>query len=217
MKARKERKSVARRAQQYLEAHPQLKQALAAGIANLTAVAEKVKGEATPDAGIGAVKAAVRRYAAKAEYLDYCEAVRPILRRTSIGVRSRMSLVALAPAALASAEKLAQAGGEGAAIAGSNNAFSAICDEAHEATLVEAAGKWNVRAIEKNCFVISISAPKEAGESVGVVAFLADALARSGINVKQLLVFGNQCLFVLSEEDGARGYEVIRALAGKKE
>ncbi|GEM_PF-2269141 len=216
MKARKERKSVARRAQEYLEAHPQLKQALAAGIANLTAVAEKVKGEATPDAGIGAVKAAVRRYAAKAKYLDYCGAVRPVLRRTSIGVRSRMSLVTLAPAALASAEKLAQAV-PGAFIASSFAGISVLTEGTKEAALVDAVGKWNVKKIERECSAILLSAPEEAGSRAGILAFVADALAKSEINVKELLVFGNQCLVVLSDDDGARGYEIIRALAGKKE
>jgi hypothetical protein len=214
MKSRKERKSVARRAHQYLEANPQLKQALAAGIANLTAVAEKVKGEATPDAGIGAVKAAVRRYAAKAEYLDYCGAVRPVLRRMDIGVRSRMSLVTLAPAALASADKIAQAV-PGAFVASSFAGISVLTEETKEAGLIEAAGRWNVRGTERGCFAVLLSAPKEAGAQPGVVALLADSLAKSGISAKEVLAFGSQCIFVFSENDGARAHGIISALAGK--
>lgn len=207
------KESVASQVVIILENDLYIKRALALGIANVSAVAQLIRREHMPRASFVAIKAAVLRYAEAQEDYAASDSLKTLLSKTEVRIRSGVSVVHVGPRfkSLLKLEKIYNMAGEFAVIE-SDNAITIIVDDDLADEVLKLVGKASVLSILRDQSVVSLISPSKIETTPGFVAFVADLLARHGINMQEHYSCYTDTVFVLSKKDALRAYGILDAL-----
>ncbi|MEW6329192.1 MAG: hypothetical protein AB1468_03690 [Candidatus Micrarchaeota archaeon] len=212
-----DKRSVAQRVFDALDSDPYARQSIKLGIANITAVAERIRGEHAPHASIEAVRTAIRRYIEGIDYYEYehVRDLKKLFRKAKLTLKNDIAVLRLHPSALLNLERISKVLGKDFSMISSQNAVTLIIDQARVEEAVEAIGKPHISHIGKNFHAIMITSPQEVEEVPGWVAFIAELLARNEINIREYYSCYMDTVFVLGKEDALRAYALMeKALKG---
>jgi hypothetical protein len=213
MKKSPEKSSIASSVFSYLDADPYIRQSIRLGIANLSAIAGKIRTEKMPKSSLGAIKAAVRRYGGSQKFYDYSANLRELLKKTRMSLTSNAAVMLLKPHTFTYADRIFKAlGGKEFAMISSNDFITLILPDEHVSAVAKAIGRGNILETIRDQCIITLATSSELEVKPGWVAFFAEALARGGINIREFYSCYTDTVFVVAKKDATKAYELLSKL-----
>jgi hypothetical protein len=173
--------SSAAKVELYVSKRPYLKEALAAGVVNYSALARKICSEEDLES-VDAVKAALSRYQdyVSEERIERRAQVKEILEKSSLSVQPNMAV-----------EKSGKSADSAKVLAKTENGFTHI-----------------IEGGEKS--LVTLESPGELENTPGVVEFILSSLAAENINVDQLISCREDTHLVVDQEEGPEVLEILQ-------
>jgi hypothetical protein len=216
-KAHPEPKSrpVAQSVRAYIDARPVVRDALGLGIVNLSALTRRIQEET----GLGseeAVLVACRRYKPHSSNPDYQAAIRRVLDKSKLEVRTRVATLTAHPnwksfARLEKALNALQGRSHPIHVLHGSESITIITDEALMAEMEGIMGDEAIKA-RRGLVELNIRSPDSIEDVPGILAFLASSLAAKGINFNEVVSCYKDNIFLIDEADLFQAFEVLNGL-----
>lgn len=209
--------SVAQAVRTYIDARPVVRDALAMGIVNLSALTRRIRDETD---GLGteeAVLVACRRYSPKTAQPDYQAGIRKVLDKSKLEVRTRIATLALHPstktfARLEKAVNALQGRTHPIHMLHGSESITIITDEGLLKEMKGALGDDDVIKESKGLVELNIRSPDSIEDVPGVLAFLASTMAARGINFLEVVSCYKDNIFIIEEADLFQAFQVLNGL-----
>ncbi len=211
-------KSVVSKVYDALDEDLYLRSAILLGVANLSAVSEKIRKEAAPEASREAVRAAVRRYVSEMDEGKGGEDLAKLLSDTGFSLRSNIAVIQAYQdrrVMMRLDDKLKEIGKEFNIIS-SGHAITIIAGDENVQALVKAIGKENLVGYRRGLHAIYLNSGKEIKTTKGFVAFVTSLLHRKGINLIEFYSCYTDTVLIVSREDSLKAYELLDRVIGKR-
>lgn len=200
----------------YIDKRPVVRDALAMGIVNLSALTRRIMAEADLSQE-EAVLVACRRYEADPGALGYEEGIRTVLDQAKMEVRTRVAVWTLRPSwkMFSRLEKaLPRMQGQNAPVhlLHGSEAVTVIADEQMDAQMEEALDPEDVTRRRAGLVEVNLRTPRKVEDVPGIMAFLCSSLAARGINFVEVISCHKDNMFVIEEEDLFSAFEVLNEL-----
>lgn len=210
------RGSVAQQVRSYIDARPVVRDSLSMGIVNLSALTRRIQDET----GLGsqeAVLVACRRYAPKNASPDYQAAIRKVLDKSKLEVRTRMAVLTAHPSwkLFGRLEKaMNQLGGRSHPIhiLHGSESITIITDDAILKEIEEILGAEDVIKVRRGLVELNIRSPDSVEDVPGTLAFLASSLAGKGINFVEVISCYKDNMFLIDEDDLFAAFSALNGL-----
>jgi len=207
---------VAQAVRTYIDARPVVRDALAMGIVNLSALTRRIRDET----GLGseeAVLVACRRYTPKTAQADYQAGIRKVLDKSKLEVRTRVATLALHPSPktflrLEKAMNALQGRSHPIHILHGSESITIITDESLLAEMKETLGTDDLIKESKGLVELNIRSPDSIEDVPGVLAFLASTMAARGINFLEVVSCYKDNIFIIEEADLFQAFQVLNGL-----
>jgi hypothetical protein len=212
--------SAADATRQYIDEHPSIRETLRDDLVNYTALARRIESESGTTSE-EAVTVAVRRYQRGLALEDpTLENVRKIVRESRLEVHARVAIVRLRDDWEAVDDLLAlgrriltEAQGRRLfEILVGTRAITVLCEEALLADVKATIPAKLLLGIERGLAVLAFRSRLEVAETPGVLAYIAEALFRRGINCLETVSVHTDSLFVFRDKDAIRAFQVLSTL-----
>jgi hypothetical protein len=208
--------SVAQAVRTYIDARPVVRDALAMGIVNLSALTRLIRTET----GLGseeAVLVACRRYKPKHAQPDYQAGIRKVLDKSKLEVRTRVATLTLHPswktsARLEKALSALQGRNHPIHVLHGSESITILTDEALLTEMKGALGDDDLIKETKGLVELNIRSPDSIEDVPGVLAFLASTMAARGINFLEVISCYKDNLFIIEEADLFQAFQVLNGL-----
>ncbi len=202
----------------YIEEHPAIRDCLGYDIVNFTSLARKIRGE-TGLANQEAVEVALRRYQRQMKQGATLEGrVLAVVRASRLEVRTRVAIITarndwdmLANVLEAGRTLLADRRHLLQLLQGPG-AITILCEEDLVDAVLASVGKRGTLGIHRQLSALTVRSPEEIVETPGVLAYLAGALFRAGINSLELMSVYTDSTFVVRENDVLHAFRVLSGL-----
>ena len=202
----------------YIEDHPAIRDCLGYHIVNFTSLARKIRSE-TGLANQEAVEVACRRYQRQMRSDQPLERrVLDVVRASRLEVRTRVAIVT----ARNDWDMLGQVLEAGRSFLADRRhllqllqgpgALTILCEEDLVEPVLAAIGKRGTLGVHTQLCALTVRSPEAIVETPGVLAFLAGALFRSGINSLELMSVFTDSTFVVRERDVLHAFRVLSGL-----
>ena len=211
-------KTVVSRVYDALDEDLYLRSSIRLGVANLSAVSEKIRKEAAPDASVEAVRAAVRRYVSEMGDEETDEGLSRLLSNTGFSLKSNISVIQAYQdrrVMLRLDETLKKMGKEFNIIS-SGHAITIIAGDDSVQEVIKAIGKEHVIGYRRGLHAIYLNSGKEIKTTKGFVAFVTSLLHRKGINLIEFYSCYTDTVLIVSREDSVKAYELLDHIIGKR-
>ncbi|HUR24406.1 MAG TPA: hypothetical protein VM327_00135 [Candidatus Thermoplasmatota archaeon] len=210
------RGSVAQSVRTYIDARPTVRDALAMGIVNLSALTRQIRDET----GLGteeAVLVACRRYTPKHAQADYQAGIRKVLDKSKLEVRTRVATLTLQTtsrtfARLEKTMNALQGRSHPIHVLHGSESITVITDEALLAEMKATIGSDDVLKETKGLVELNIRSPESVEDVPGVLAFLASTMAGRGINFLEVVSCYKDNIFIIEEPDLFQAFQVLNGL-----
>lgn len=208
--------SVAHSVRTYIDGRPVVRDALGMGIVNLSALTRRIQDET----GLGseeAVLVACRRYKGVGHGADYQVAIRRVLDKSKLEVRTRVAVLT-AHSSWKLFGRLEKALG---AVAGrsqpvhvlhGSESITIITDETLLGEVEAALGDEDIIKVRKGLVELNIRSPDSVEDVPGILSFLASSLAGKGINFVEVISCYKDNMFLIDEADLFRAFEALTGL-----
>jgi hypothetical protein len=208
--------SVAGSVRAYIDARPVVRDALAMGIVNLSALTRHIRKET----GLGseeAVLVACRRYVPQHANPDYQAGIRRILDKSKLEVRTRVATLTLHPswklfARLEKAMGQLQGRNYPIHVLHGSESITIITDEALMREMKETLGDEDLIKETDGLVELNIRSPDSIEDVPGVLAFLASTMSARGINFIEVVSCYKDNIFIIEEGDLFKAFEVLNGL-----
>jgi hypothetical protein len=208
-------RSVAQSVRAYIDARPVVRDALGLGIVNLSALTRRIQDET----GLGseeAVLVACRRYRPQTAAPDYQAAIRRVLDKSKLEVRTKVATLTAHPnwktfARLEKALAALQGRSHPIHVLHGSESITIITDEALMAEMEAIMGDEAFKS-RKGLVELNIRSPDSIEDVPGIVAFLASSLAGKGINFNEVVSCYKDNIFLIDEADLFPAFEVLNGL-----
>lgn len=208
--------SVAQAVRTYIDARPVVRDALAMGIVNLSALTRRIRDET----GLGseeAVLVACRRYTPRHAQPDYQAGIRRVLDKSKLEVRTRVATLTLHPswrtfARLEKAMGAMQGRNHPVHVLHGSESITIITDESLLAEMRETLGGDDVIKEATGLVELNIRSPDSIEGVPGVLAFLASTMAGRGINFVEVVSCYKDNIFIIEEDDLFQAFQVLNGL-----
>jgi len=208
--------SVAQAVRTYIDGRPVVRDALALGIVNLSALTRRIRDET----GLGteeAVLVACRRYAPRHAQPDFQVGIRKVLDKSKLEVRTRVATLTLHPswktlARLEKAMSAMQGRSHPVHVLHGSESITIITDESLMGEMRELLGDEDVIKERRGLVELNIRSPDSIEDVPGILAFLASSLANKGINFVEVVSCYKDNMFLIGEPDLFKAFEVLNAL-----
>ncbi|MBU0661962.1 MAG: ACT domain-containing protein [Candidatus Diapherotrites archaeon] len=200
----------------YIRAHPVIKECLAKGLVNYSALARLIATELgiEKQGSFDAVLVACRRYAEKAGAEKGLEGkIIKLLKKSKFGMKNKITVVIFggrAPVAKLTefAAKITENGEPFHMIQGSNSVTLITSED----FLEDIKGKFSpfIESSRTGLVEIVLKSGKEIETTPGVVAYVTSLLAERGINILETMSSWTDTLFVIDEKDAAKAMEALK-------
>jgi hypothetical protein len=202
----------------YIEDHPAVRDCLGYNIVNFTSLARRIRSE-TGLVNQEAVEVACRRYQRQMRAEVALEQrVLEVVRASRLEVRTRVAIVTArndwdmlghvletGRSLLADRRHLLQ-------LLQGPGALTILCEEDLVDVVLTAIGKRAVLGVHRQLSALTVRSPENIVETPGVLAFLAGALFRAGINSLELMSVYTDSTFVVREKDVLHAFRVLSGL-----
>lgn len=209
----------------YIDDHPSVRDALRDDLVNFAFLARKIQAERGMR-NAEAVEMACRRYQQELRAAGGAstEAQR-VLTHSRLEVRSRVALIRIREDAAILAELYRIGRGllpshrhRGVfQMYQGTRALTILCEDDLLATLLEAIPERALLGVERGLASVALRSRPEVAETPGVLAALAEALFREGINCMETVSVYTDSLFVFREDEVIRGYAALSRLVGSSD
>jgi hypothetical protein len=208
--------SVAQAVRSYIDARPVVRDALAMGIVNLSALTRRIRDET----GLGseeAVLVACRRYKPAHAQPDYQAGIRKVLDKSKLEVRTRVATLALHPssktfARLEKTMNALQGRSHPIHVLHGSESITIITDESLMAELKGVLGDDDVIKESTGLVELNIRSPDSIEDVPGVLAFLASTMAARGINFLEVVSCYKDNIVIIEEADLFQAFQVLNGL-----
>jgi hypothetical protein len=208
--------SVAQSVRTYIDVRPVVRDALAMGIVNLSALTRRIRDET----GLGteeAVLVACRRYTPKHAQPDYQAGIRKVLDKSKLEVRTRIGTLTLHPNWKTSSrleKSLAQLQGRShpVHVLHGSESITIITDESLLAEMKDELGTDDLIKETTGLVELNIRSPDSIEDVPGVLAFLASTMAGRGINFLEVVSCYKDNIFIIEEPDLFQAFQVLNGL-----
>jgi hypothetical protein len=208
-------RSVAQSVRAYIDARPVVRDALALGIVNLSALTRRIQDET----GLGseeAVLVACRRYKPQDASPDYQAAIRRVLDKSKLEVRTKVATLTAHPnwktfARLEKALAAIQGRSHPIHVLHGSESITIITDETLLAEMEDIMGDEAFKA-RRGLVELNIRSPDSIEDVPGILAFLASSLAGKGINFNEVVSCYKDNIFLIDEADLFAAFEVLNGL-----
>ncbi len=208
--------SIAETVRRYIDARPVVRDALAMGIVNLSALSRQIV-EATGAPSADAVLAACRRYDPPRQTEGYEAAIRRVLSKSKLEVRTHVAIVTARPT-WSSFQKVEQAMNRVRGrdvpihvIQGSES-LTIITDEGFHEELVDLIGDEAMIKTRTGLVEINLRSPEVIEDVPGILAFVTSTLSDRGINFVEVISCYKDSMFVLEQDDLSETFDVLNRL-----
>lgn len=202
----------------YIEDHPAIRDCLSFNIVNFTSLARKIRGE-TGLANQEAIEVACRRYQRQMRHERALEdRVLEVVRASRLEVRTRVAIIT----ARNDWEMLGQVLETGRGLLADRRhllqllegpgALTILCEEDLVDAVLAKIGRRATLGVHTHLSALTVRSPDVIVETPGVLAFLAGALFRAGINSLELMSVYTDSTFVVRERDVLHAFRVLSAL-----
>lgn len=202
----------------YIEDHPAVRDCLGYNIVNFTSLARKIRGE-TGLVNQEAVEVAIRRYQRQMRTEQPLEVrVLDVVKASRLEVRTRVAIVT----ARNDWELLGQVLEAGRSLLADRRhllqllqgpgALTILCEDDLADAVLAAIGKRSTLGVHRHLSALTVRSPEVIVETPGVLAFLAGALFRAGINSLELMSVYTDSTFVVREDDVLHAFRVLSGL-----
>jgi hypothetical protein len=213
---RSKQTSVAEAVRSYIDARPVVRDALAMGIVNLSALTRSIRDET----GLGteeAVLVACRRYKPRHAQADYQAGIRRILDKSKLEVRTRIATLTLRPSwklfsRLEKAIGSMQGRNTPIHVLHGSESITIITDEALMAEMKDTLGTDDLVKESDGLVELNIRSPDSIEDVPGVLAFLASTMASRGINFIEVVSCYKDNIFIIEESDLFQAFETLNGL-----
>jgi len=208
--------SVAQSVRTFIDARPVVRDALGMGIVNLSALTRQIREET----GLGseeAVLVACRRYKPQTKGPDYQAAIRRVLDKSKLEVRTRVAVLT-AHSSWKLFGRLEKALGTVANrshpvhVLHGSESITIITDETLLGEVEAALGEEDIIKVRKGLVELNIRSPDSIEDVPGILAFLASSLAGKGINFVEVISCYKDNMFLIDEADLFRAFEALNGL-----
>ncbi len=206
--------SVAREVRDYLDAKPAVKECLADGLINRSALARRV-AEDLHLRRHDAVLAACRRYRATVPSTPRVEAVRRLLRHSRLETRTKVATVTVRYShdTLVRLEKILNellVANRLVRLIPTSQGIVIILEDDSLPIVTKSIHSAGVLRIRKGLVELSVTSPESIEEIPGVLAFVTASLASAGLNVLQVMSCHRDTILVLEERDFMEAFRVLK-------
>jgi hypothetical protein len=204
----------------YIEDHESLREGLRSDLLNFTALARKIQA----DAGLRneeAVTIACRRYQHNlAQEAAELGRVRTIVGQSRLEVHPRVAIVRIRDD-LDTIDRLLAVGRRTLTTPAKRRVFeiflgtraiTVLCEETLLAAILPEVPDRLLLAVERSLGTLALRSRPEVADIPGVIAFVADALYRSGINCLETVSVYTDSIFVFRDQDLLSAYQVLSEL-----
>jgi hypothetical protein len=205
-------------ARRYIEDHPSIRDCLGYDIINFTSLGRKIRAD-TGLANQEAVEVACRRYRRQMRTEHPLETrILEVVKSSRIEVRTRVAIVTapndwdllghvleVGRTLLADRRNLLQ-------LLQGPGALTVLCEEDLADSILSSIGRRGALAVHRHLSALTVRSPEEIVETPGVLAFLAGALFRAGINSLELMSVYTDSTFVVREKDVLHAFRVLSEL-----
>jgi hypothetical protein len=202
----------------YIDDHPAVRDCLGYNVVNFTALARKIRSE-TGLANQEAIEVACRRYQRHMRSDRPLEMrVLDVVKASRLEVRTRVAIITArndwdvlghvletGRALLADRRHLLQ-------LLQGPGAVTILCEEDLAEPVVQAIGRRAVLGVHRQLSALTVRSPELIVDTPGVLAFLAGALFRAGINSLELMSVYTDSTFVVREDDVLHAFRVLSEL-----
>jgi hypothetical protein len=205
---------------EYIDEHPSIREGLKDEIINYTALARKIQAERAVR-NEEAVTIACRRYErGLTEDTEALAAVRSIVRRSRLQVQSRVALIRLEDD-WEVLDALLEIGRQRLVelphrrvfqIFQGTRAITVLCEEDFLPALLPAIPERLLLRLERGLATLAFRSLPEVATTPGVLAYMADALFRRGINCLETVSVHTDSIFVFADADVIRAYQTLSDL-----
>lgn len=207
--------SVAQSVRAYIDARPIVRDALALGIVNLSALTRQIRDET----GLGseeAVLVACRRYQPPTTGKAAQVAIRKVLDKSKLEVRTRVATLTAHPnwksfARLEKALAAVQGRNHPIHVLHGSESITIITDETMMPEVEGLMGDETIK-VRRNLVELNIRSPDSIEDVPGILAFLASSLAAKGINFNEVVSCYKDNIFLIDEEDLFEAFNVLNGL-----
>lgn len=205
-------------ARRYIEDHPSIRDCLGYDIVNFTSLGRKIRAD-TGLANQEAVEVACRRYRRQMRSDHPLETrVLEVVKASRIEVRTRVVIITapndwdllghvleVGRSLLADRRHLLQ-------LLQGPGALTVLCEEDLAESIIASIGRRGPLAVHRRLSAVTVRSPEAIVETPGVLAFLAGALFRAGINSLELMSVYTDSTFVVRENDVLHAFQVLSEL-----
>jgi hypothetical protein len=202
----------------YIDDHPAIRDCLGYNVVNFTALARKIRSE-TGLVNQEAIEVACRRYQRnmrndrplETRVLDVVKASRLEVRTPVAIVTARNDwdvlghVLETGRSLLADRRHLLQ-------LLQGPGAVTILCEEDLTDSVLQAIGRRASLGVHRQLSALTVRSPEVIVETPGVLAFLAGALFRTGINCLEVMSVYTDSTFVVREEDVLRAFRILSEL-----
>ena len=203
----------------YIDQRPVVRDALAMGIVNLSALTRRIMEE-TGLPSEEAVLVACRRYQFTAVPPEYEAGIRRVLSKSKLEVRTRVALLTARPswqlfAKLERAMNAMRGRSHPIHVIQGSESLTVITDEAILSEMEEILGREDIIKRRTGLVELNLRSPDVIEDVPGILAFLASSLASKGINFVEVISCFKDNMFLIDERDLFSTFEVFNALIGE--
>jgi hypothetical protein len=207
--------SIAEQVRDYIDVRPVIRDALAMGIVNLSALTRQIMQE-TGIEKEEAVLISCRRYAAP-EQATFEAGIRHTLAEAALEVRTHAALLTVRPSwdvyhKLERIMEHLQGEDHPLNVIKGSDSLTIITDDRVLAELKEILGVEQVIKSRTGLVELNLKVPAESEGVPGIVAFLSTSLAARGINLLESISVYKDNMFLIHEDDLFKAFNVLNRL-----
>jgi hypothetical protein len=202
----------------YIEDHPAVRDCLGYNIVNFTSLARRIRSD-TGLVNQEAVEVACRRYQRQMRADQPLERrVLDVVRASRLEVRTRVAIITarndwdMLGTVLETGRSLLADRRHLLQLLEGPGALTILCEEDLVEAMLQAIGKRATIAVHTHLSALTVRSPESIVDTPGVLAFLAGALFRAGINSLELMSVYTDSTFVVREKDVLHAFRILSGL-----
>jgi hypothetical protein len=205
--------SIADKTRKYIDTHPAIRDCVAFGVINYTALSRRIReelGEGSEDA----ILAACRRHAGSLRGTAREREIIKLLRESRLEMKSDIIAITARNdwSILSNLDSITKEMIRKRAviqIIQGASGITIITDELLYPKIVTIVGRENIIKVREGLVELSVRSPERIGEISGIVAYLASAVAGEGINAVEMVSCHMDTIFLFEERDAFRAYDIL--------
>lgn len=214
MSKRLSKESLAEKTRVYIDTHPSIKDCVAKGLVNYSALARKIMKDIDVD-NEEAVMIACRRYASKlGKSSNHEMEILSVLKDSRLEMRTKTCIVTAKNdwSVLHKMDNLFKDLWNEKSImqvVQSASAVTIIADKMLKDRIMDTVGRFNIIKVRENLVEIVVKSPEKIVDTTGVIAYLITNLSDAGINIEETVSCYTDTIFIVGEEDMINAYSVL--------